>query len=76
MGTKKSKTSKKIHKKLNAYGETTGKKKKRLFLAEEVCYGLAVGMQLGFSDRDNIEWVLEDLQNWSKYTLPKESKTS
>ena len=61
-------------KQLRKYGETTGKKKKRLFLAEEVCYGLAIGMQLGFSDKEILEWVHEDLMKWSKYTLPKEGK--
>ena len=59
---------------LCAYGETTGKKKKRLFLAEEVCYGLAVGIQMGFDYEDMVKWVHEDLVKWSKYTLPKESK--
>lgn len=55
------------------YGDYEGKKKKRLFRAEEVCYGLCIGIQLGFSDKEILEWVHEDLMKWTKFTLPKES---
>ena len=59
-----------------AESNKTGKpaKRKQNFLANEVCYGLAIGMQLGLNGKQLIDYVFEDLQDWSKKALPKESK--
>jgi hypothetical protein len=47
---------------------------KQNFLANEVCYGLAIAASLGLSGKEAIDYVFEDLQAWSKKALPKEAK--
>jgi hypothetical protein len=59
-----------------ARSNKTGKKasKKQNFLANEVCYGLAIAAQLGLNATAAIDYIRDDLEKWSKKALPKGEK--
>ena len=47
--------------------------KKVNFLANEGCYGIAIGMQLGMNHEEIIDYIFEDLDAWSQLALPVSS---
>jgi len=47
---------------------------KQNFLANEVCYGLAIAAQMGFSEKETLDWIRDDLLAWSRKALPKGKK--
>lgn len=56
----------------NKTGKLAGDKQN--FYANEVCYGLAVAMQLGLSAKEAIDYVFDDMKAWSRKALPKGEK--
>lgn len=59
-----------------ARSNKTGKKagKKQNFYANEVCYGLAIAMQMGMGAKEATDYVFDDMKAWSRKALPKGEK--